>query len=159
MGRLYDEAIQLQSDMNRISKGLTFWSFNVMLNDLIKECGIPWISLMKRMVEANTITEPDAVGQVSKRFATSRINALQAKHMTLKAPPKDLLNKQADSLTGSSAVCNDGYAIHKDRKVTKRATLAAAMQAVQARMDRMASIRRRVQLVSEGAAADEVLGP
>merc|ERR1712048_538652 len=75
LDRLYDEAIQLQTDMAHISKGLTFFSFNVLINGAVKECGLGWISLMKRMVGSDKITEPQAIRQACKRFGTSTISA------------------------------------------------------------------------------------
>merc|ERR1711972_494581 len=52
LDRLYEEALQLQVDMTRVGRGLTFLSFKVVLNNVMKECGDCWMGLVQKQMQA-----------------------------------------------------------------------------------------------------------
>jgi len=49
--KLYDEAIELQCGLTKIGTGLTFWSFKVVLNNIIGLLGFRWESLVERTMQ------------------------------------------------------------------------------------------------------------
>lgn len=58
LNKLYDEAIALQVDFTRNGRGLTFWSFKVVLNNVMKVLGNGWFHLMQKRL--GTMNAPAA---------------------------------------------------------------------------------------------------
>lgn len=56
LDKLYEEAIELQRDLRGQSKGLTFMSFKVLLNNAIKVLGLGWFGLVELAVGRNDST-------------------------------------------------------------------------------------------------------
>mmetsp|Transcript_31574 Transcript_31574/g.57384 ORF Transcript_31574/g.57384 Transcript_31574/m.57384 type:complete len:591 (+) Transcript_31574:1-1773(+) len=46
LNKYYNEAVELQVDLTKISTGLTFWSFKVVLHKMLRSVGEGWMSFM-----------------------------------------------------------------------------------------------------------------
>jgi hypothetical protein len=76
---LYDHAIDLQKDFRGMSRGLSFWSFKVLLNNVMKELGLGWYGLVNIVVgRRETNTSGDQVS--SSAFDTYSHQDQQAIH-------------------------------------------------------------------------------
>lgn len=69
LNKLYDEAIALQVDFTRNGRGLTFWSFKVVLNNVMKVLGNGWFHLMQKRV--GTMNAPEAQVEAFQTHASA----------------------------------------------------------------------------------------
>merc|ERR1739848_912547 len=72
LDKLYEDALQLQIDMQRIGRGLTFGSFKVVLNNVMKQFGDSWMNLLQKQMEAYRQIEEASFRQYSTERRRSK---------------------------------------------------------------------------------------